>query len=333
MKRLAKISAFLLATVLFFSVFANAIEIRKSSMNVKVMFNGVDLFAGSNEKPVIINDRCLVPEQPLCEKLESTVEEDREGFMGVGYIPPYENIKGGFSVAGGDSYTMLAIDENAIVHGWSDGRTEQGETIDVPAIMYNGQPYVPIRAFIEKCWGGKVEWNEATRTVSVTVKVEEGSKAAKAADNNDANAATTIDAKAVVGVYRHVKYPEPYSLYIYSYDGENVTFAIDSLQMGAGPDGVVGSTPIRISSAGGTASVKNGVCTFQYKDTLHAEGTGMLTFNSDGTVSLEMTDTKVDGGWSISAANGIYQKVDSLPDNYENEIETDSSGYGVITNS
>ncbi|MBQ7523888.1 MAG: hypothetical protein IJT07_05150 [Oscillospiraceae bacterium] len=188
MKHITKISAFLLAVALLVGVSVSAVEVKNYSENVKVLLNGTDLFAGSTAKPVIINNRCMVPEQPLFSKLSSIQEFPEVGFAKEG-VAPYKEF---FAAQGGDFSVWLYLNDTKIHAGWSDGKTIDAGTIDVPATTYNGTTYLPLRAFIEKCYGGKVNWDAASRTVSVTVsKEDEGEVWAQAYSSVQSQGATS----------------------------------------------------------------------------------------------------------------------------------------------
>ena len=310
MKHITKISALLLAVALLVGVSVSAVEVKNYSENVKVLLNGTDLFAGSTAKPVIINNRCMVPEQPLFSKLSSIQEFPEVGFAKEG-VAPYKEF---FAAQGGDFSVWLYLNDTKIHAGWSDGKTIDAGTIDVPATTYNGTTYLPLRAFIEKCYGGKVNWDAASRTVSVTVsKEDEGEVWAQAYSNAQSQGATSNvglpeNVGLLVGSFMHNSGTENKRFFIKSIDASSVTFGI-AAQTGAG-------SGTKAAFAYGTAAIKDGICNFKYKDSFSAEGTGTLTFYKNGDVSVELTDTKADMGWSIEVASGMYiQMSEKLPEN------------------
>lgn len=112
---------------------------------IKVQLNGKPLnFA--DQKPVVINDRTLVPLRGIFEALGAKVDWDDETQTVI--------------ATQGDTVIGLKIgDESALVNG-------QVKVLDQPALLLNDRTMVPLR-FVSEALGASVDWDEATATVSI----------------------------------------------------------------------------------------------------------------------------------------------------------------------
>jgi len=99
-------------------------------------------------EPIMIEDRTLVPFRAIFEALDTDVEWDDETRTAIGTR---------------DDITIeIPIDSTiATVNG------EEVE-LDVPAMIHNERTLVPLR-FIAEASGAEVEWNDATRTVTISI--------------------------------------------------------------------------------------------------------------------------------------------------------------------
>ncbi|QPQ32422.1 copper amine oxidase N-terminal domain-containing protein [Lysinibacillus sp. JNUCC 51] len=96
---------------------------------------------------VAINGRTLVPMRTIFEELESTVQ----------WTAKTKTITAN---RGTKKITLVVGSKTATVNG-------QKITLDVPPQIINGRTLVPLR-FISEALGAKVDWNNKTKTVSIT---------------------------------------------------------------------------------------------------------------------------------------------------------------------
>lgn len=96
---------------------------------------------------VSVNGRTLVPMRTIFEELESTVQ----------WTAKTKTITAN---RGTKKITLVVGSKTATVNG-------QKITLDVPPQIINGRTLVPLR-FISEALGAKVDWNNKTKTVSIT---------------------------------------------------------------------------------------------------------------------------------------------------------------------
>ena len=155
MAKFIKIAALVVALATAVGSVASALEINTFSEELKVYYEGVDVYQASNEKPIIINDRTMVPLRPIFEAMgwenESITYDD-------------ETKTAHFQ--GGDTSCEFTNESSIAIQYHSDGTIAEF-TLDVPATIYNDRFYVPLRAFCE-IWGQDIEWVNEERSVYVT---------------------------------------------------------------------------------------------------------------------------------------------------------------------
>ena len=119
----------------------------KELREVTLVLNGIRFVPNDNQMPaVILDDRTLVPVREVFEKLGGVVE--------------WDNYSKKASISFGDKTIELTIDSlTAKVNG-------KDVSLDVPAKIINSKTMVPVR-FVSEQGGLNVEWNDATRTVSI----------------------------------------------------------------------------------------------------------------------------------------------------------------------
>lgn len=97
--------------------------------------------------PIIRNDRTMLPIRFIAEALGADVEWDNDTRT--------------VTVSADDIEIVITIDsDTAVVNG-------ESVKLDSPAFIENDRTYLPIR-FISENLGAKVEWNEETKTVTIT---------------------------------------------------------------------------------------------------------------------------------------------------------------------
>lgn len=148
-----RVMSMILACALCLSVFALGAGSAVAEDNaVRVVFNGVEMDFSGDVAPFTENDRTLVPFRKIFEALGLTVSWDETTETAKGE-------KEGLTIE-------LTIGNNiAKVNG------EEVE-LDVPAMLAGDRTVVPLR-FVSERSGATVEWDEATRTASITYEAKE----------------------------------------------------------------------------------------------------------------------------------------------------------------
>lgn len=155
MKKFFKRSfASLIAVIMLLTTCAYALEITTFSEDLTVYLNGMDVYENSVNKPLIINDRTLVPLRPIFEAMGWSNEEII-----------YDDTEKKAYFQGGDCSCEFINDNNIAIKYNTDGTQSEYE-LDVPATIYNGNFYIPLRAFCD-LWGFNISWNSDTRTVTI----------------------------------------------------------------------------------------------------------------------------------------------------------------------
>ena len=98
--------------------------------------------------PVIVRGRTLVPLRPIIEGLGG----------GITWVPETRSVEVEFN---GTTLFLQIGNRNAVVNG------EQVQ-MDVPATIMNGRTILPVR-FVSEHLGADVQWEELTKTVTITV--------------------------------------------------------------------------------------------------------------------------------------------------------------------
>lgn len=153
-KKLLRVAAAICA-VCTVALFAGAVEINSYSEDLTVYYNGENVYANSENKPCIINDRTMVPLRPIFEAMGWSSDSIS-----------YDDATKSALFEGGDTSCEFVSESSAAVVYYAGG-TQNEHFLDVPATIYNGNFYIPIRAFCE-IWGADIEWDNATRSVLIT---------------------------------------------------------------------------------------------------------------------------------------------------------------------
>ena len=149
------ISAITASAIIATGIGASALEVKTYSENLKVYYNGADVYAGTEYQPIIINERAMVRLVPIFEKM---------GWSNYSY----DDASKSASFYGNDITYVFSNDSNTAIIRNADG-SEQTKSLDVPATIYNDVFYVPLRAFCEMV-GNDIQWNADERCVFVTEK-------------------------------------------------------------------------------------------------------------------------------------------------------------------
>ncbi len=133
------------AFILLFILVSGLMIVANAQGEVIVKIDGVAL-AFEDQQPVIINDRVLVPMRKIFEDMGAYIVWDEAASRVIA-------IKESTTI-------VLTIGDN--MAKINDVEIE----LDVPAQLLNGRTMVPLR-FIGEAMGAKVNWEEATSTVSI----------------------------------------------------------------------------------------------------------------------------------------------------------------------
>ncbi len=113
---------------------------------ITVKIDGVEVVF-PDQKPILHNDRTMVPLRAIFEALGAEVAWDNDTNTAI--------------AKRGDIYILVQIDNNKLI------RNNDVIELDVPAMLLNDRTLVPVRA-ISEAFGCNVEWVEETLEVVVT---------------------------------------------------------------------------------------------------------------------------------------------------------------------
>ena len=112
MTKIKKAVAVVAAIMVSTSSAVSALEINTFSEELKVYYEGTDVYADSAEKPIIINDRTMVPLRPIFEAM---------GWENENITYDDETKTARFE--GGDVSCEFTNDSDTAIQYWSDGTT------------------------------------------------------------------------------------------------------------------------------------------------------------------------------------------------------------------
>jgi hypothetical protein len=98
--------------------------------------------------PVIVSGRTLVPLRPIIEGLGGVIT----------WVPETRSVEVVFN---GTTLLLQIGNRTAVVNG-------EAVQMDVPATIMNGRTMLPVR-FVSEHLGADVQWEELTKTVTITV--------------------------------------------------------------------------------------------------------------------------------------------------------------------
>jgi hypothetical protein len=148
MKRRFKAAAAVLLMMLTV-IMPHAYATRGELIRVNVTVNGSPV-TFEDQQPVIVSGRTLLPIRGVMEALGKEVSWSEEDSRAV--------------ISDGSTTVSLGVGDNIMVKS-SGGRTENTVLDTVPANI-NGRVCLPVRAVAE-AFGATVEWDGATRTVTI----------------------------------------------------------------------------------------------------------------------------------------------------------------------
>jgi hypothetical protein len=239
MKKLLAITTAALLTVSAVSTTALAAD----TSSVKLVVNGETVDFTGDQEPVIKDGRTLVPFRAAFETMGAKVNWDNDARLCEAYY--------------GDLYVGIKIDSKDVT--LSDGKTVES---DVPAQIINGRTMVPLRVLSEGI-GAKVDWDNATRTATVTTSDIRDTATDKGTTGDYPSKVTYTEKTATVtGKISKVTYTYPVVTDVYSAADQlnkNIeSLATDTAQSIADENGLGGDITIELEimhNGGGLFSV------------------------------------------------------------------------------
>ena len=162
MKKLIKIIAATATLSMLITTWAGAAEFKTFSDELSVYYEGENVYANSAEKPIIINDRTMVPLRPIFEAM---------GWANENIV--FDEATQSADFSGGDASCTFVNESSTVTKYYAGGNAEEF-ILDVPAVIYNGRFYIPLRAFCE-IWEKDINWSDSERSVYVYEKAENNS--------------------------------------------------------------------------------------------------------------------------------------------------------------
>lgn len=152
----------LLSIILSLAMLLSCVTAFAENDEIKVMLDGERV--EFDVAPIIENDRVLVPMRAVFEALGTHIVWDEKSQTARAFRDKYDDV---LSIAIG-SKTMVLQAVN--LHSTANDGTSAIH-LDVPAQIINDRTLVPLRA-VSEGFGCDVEWDEKTRTVTITSSVE-----------------------------------------------------------------------------------------------------------------------------------------------------------------
>jgi hypothetical protein len=320
MKKLLAITTAALLTVSAMSATALAAD----TSSVKLVVNGETVDFTGDQEPVVKDGRTLVPFRAAFEKMGATVNWDNDARLCEAYY--------------GDLYVGIKIDSKDVL--LSDGKTVES---DVPAQIINGRTMVPLRVLSEGI-GAKVDWDNATKTATVTtsdIQDTATDKATTSTNNGDYPAKVTYTEKTatVTGKVSKVTYTYPVVTDVYSAADQlnkNIeSLATDTAQSIADENGIGGDITIELEimhNGGGLFSVMylvNGEdvnrAHYHIADGAKmSDGGYQYALNNDGDYRFDIEDytvtEKSDIGDAYISATVYYPQFTETGDNIDDVV-------------
>lgn len=123
----------------------------KEDGEITVKIDGVDVVF-PDQKPILHNDRTMVPLRAIFEALGADVAWDNDTNTAM--------------AKRGDIYILIQIDNTKLI------KNNESVELDVPAMLVNDRTLVPVRA-ISEAFGCKVDWVDATLEVLIVTEPAE----------------------------------------------------------------------------------------------------------------------------------------------------------------
>ena len=147
----------------------------KEDGEITVKIDGVEVVF-PDQKPILHNDRTMVPMRAIFEALGADVAWDNDTNTAM--------------AKRGDIYILIQIDNTKLV------KNNETVELDVPAMLVNDRTLVPVRA-ISEAFECKVDWVDETLEVLVTTTPAEEAETEEAPAEEAVEEKTTEDETAV----------------------------------------------------------------------------------------------------------------------------------------
>lgn len=150
MKKFKKIFAVISASLILI-VSANAF----ADSEISVLLNG-EKVEFDNAKPIIYEERTLIPIRSVFEKLDWEVSWDSNQKMAI--------------ISNATTIISITIEDNDMQVYDIAADMQETVALDVPAMIINDSTMIPLRAVCEAL-GTEVNWNGNTKTVYIDTEV------------------------------------------------------------------------------------------------------------------------------------------------------------------
>ncbi len=146
--------AIILAAAMTISAMSINVGAAEEYPEVTVVINGQEL--ASDQPAVIIDGRTMVPMRAIGEALDIVVN--------------WESATKTVVFSKDNTTASMIVGSKALIV--TDGSSTHTVSIDSPAVIINSRTLVPVR-FISENFGASVDWNNSSRTVTITGAVKE----------------------------------------------------------------------------------------------------------------------------------------------------------------
>ena len=151
---------------------ASAVAVSYASDDIKIVVNGNNIEC--DQAPVIIENRTLVPLRAISEAIGAKVD--------------WNNQDKTINITSDDLELNLTVGSKEVT---ATNKTDtQTLTIDVPAQIINDRTMVPVR-FIAEAFGTVVDWDQESKTVSISEKVEDTTQSTEETTVSDESTEST----------------------------------------------------------------------------------------------------------------------------------------------
>ncbi len=185
-----------------------ALPVGAMAHDIYINVNGVRL--QTDQPPIIINNRTLVPLRVVAEALGCNVE--------------WDNDTRSAKFVQGDVTAVITIGESYILVG--DGVYNEEFPIDSPAIIRGSRTMIPLRALSE-CFGYEVKWDSEEMTVDINTKSMETGDTDSAEEQEKIEVSDNMTGK--ITAYAGILEGTVQILDAVEYDNENYTAIKENL--------------------------------------------------------------------------------------------------------
>ena len=283
----------IIASTIGVYIFAN----QRISTDVIVYYENENIYEDSPYTAIITQKRVMVPLQHTFDYFgweEGTVMLSQDG-QSVHF-------------QGGDSGCDFVLNEKTATRFWSDS-SQETIYMDVAPIKIDGVFYIPLRAYCE-IWNKKISWDKSNKAVYIEknlenkelereyeYKKETVTYAEPVSDSNEKD-------DYILGPYMHPKYPENYSVKVFSIEDGKINFEVMAIK-------AHGSAISRINI---TEDFIDNECHFSFVDDFQNAGTGVLRINGE-LLTVEFDVPEYAGRWCVDASEGTYVNQKPKPKN------------------